>query len=171
MALKKDISVAEKKLIARNERIQNLETLLQDSQERLAQQNERFAHQMNEVRCAFRGESPDDGDAAADDDGSSCAPDSNAVGACPRSGGSIAARCVLSLFISSSRHVCLFSVIRCRPIAAAQQQKPAGVFQQFGSRLAKPLRGQGSAPAPESAKPVAYVHDFFTSKPSGVVED
>lgn len=49
MALKKDISVAEKKLIARNERIQNLESLLQDSQEKLAQQNERFAHQMNEV--------------------------------------------------------------------------------------------------------------------------
>lgn len=49
MALKKDISVAERKLIARNERIQSLETLLQDSQEKLSLQNERFAQQMTEV--------------------------------------------------------------------------------------------------------------------------
>lgn len=54
MALKKDISVAERKLIARNERIQSLEALLQDSQEKLALQNERFTQQMHEVSSVHR---------------------------------------------------------------------------------------------------------------------
>lgn len=38
-ALKKEVAIAERKLIARNERIQSLESLLQDSQEKMAQAN------------------------------------------------------------------------------------------------------------------------------------
>ncbi|KAF3360935.1 hypothetical protein VdG1_04800 [Verticillium dahliae VDG1] len=38
-ALKKEVAIAERKLIARNERIQSLESLLQDSQEKLASAN------------------------------------------------------------------------------------------------------------------------------------
>ncbi len=40
--LKKEVAIAERKLIARNERIQSLETLLQDSQEKLTAANHRF---------------------------------------------------------------------------------------------------------------------------------
>lgn len=42
-SLKKEVAIAERKLIARNERIQSLEALLQDSQEKLTQANHRFA--------------------------------------------------------------------------------------------------------------------------------
>lgn len=49
-ALKKDVALAEKRLIARNERIQNLETLLQDAQEKLNNANARFEAQMQAVR-------------------------------------------------------------------------------------------------------------------------
>lgn len=38
-ALKKEVAIAERKLIARNERIQSLESLLQESQEKMAQAN------------------------------------------------------------------------------------------------------------------------------------
>lgn len=38
-SLKKEVAIAERKLIARNERIQSLESLLQDSQEKMAQAN------------------------------------------------------------------------------------------------------------------------------------
>lgn len=41
-ALKKEVAIAERKLIARNERIQSLESLLQDSQEKLTNANHRF---------------------------------------------------------------------------------------------------------------------------------
>jgi kinesin family member 5 len=41
-ALKKEVAIAERKLIARNERIQSLESLLQDSQEKLTAANHRF---------------------------------------------------------------------------------------------------------------------------------
>lgn len=40
--LKKEVAIAERKLIARNERIQSLEGLLQDSQEKLTQTNHRY---------------------------------------------------------------------------------------------------------------------------------
>jgi kinesin family protein 5 len=40
-ALKKEVAIAERKLIARNERIQSLEHLLADSQEKLVQTNHR----------------------------------------------------------------------------------------------------------------------------------
>lgn len=43
-SLKKDVAIAERKLIARNERIQSLESLLQDSQEKLTQANHRLAN-------------------------------------------------------------------------------------------------------------------------------
>lgn len=43
-SLKKDVAIAERKLIARNERIQSLESLLQDSQEKLTQANHRLVH-------------------------------------------------------------------------------------------------------------------------------
>ena len=39
--LKKEFAVAERKLIARNERIQSLEQLLQDAQNKLATQNQK----------------------------------------------------------------------------------------------------------------------------------
>lgn len=41
-ALKKEVAIAERKLIARNERIQSLESLLQDSQEKLASANHKY---------------------------------------------------------------------------------------------------------------------------------
>jgi hypothetical protein len=40
-SLKKEVAIAERKLIARNERIQSLESLLQDSQEKLTAANHR----------------------------------------------------------------------------------------------------------------------------------
>jgi kinesin family member 5 len=43
-ALKKEVAIAERKLIARNERIQSLESLLQDSQEKLTAANHRYVH-------------------------------------------------------------------------------------------------------------------------------
>ncbi len=42
-ALKKEVAIAERKLIARNERIQSLESLLQESQEKMAQANHKYA--------------------------------------------------------------------------------------------------------------------------------
>jgi kinesin family protein 5 len=41
-SLKKEVAIAERKLIARNERIQSLEALLQDSQEKLTAANHRL---------------------------------------------------------------------------------------------------------------------------------
>lgn len=43
-SLKKEVAIAERKLIARNERIQSLESLLQDSQEKLTAANHRYAY-------------------------------------------------------------------------------------------------------------------------------
>jgi kinesin family protein 5 len=43
-SLKKEVAIAERKLIARNERIQSLEHLLQDSQEKLTQANHRLVN-------------------------------------------------------------------------------------------------------------------------------
>lgn len=44
-SLKKEVAIAERKLIARNERIQSLESLLQDSQEKLMAANHRYDSQ------------------------------------------------------------------------------------------------------------------------------
>ncbi|KAH8681202.1 P-loop containing nucleoside triphosphate hydrolase protein [Xylariales sp. PMI_506] len=49
-ALKKEVAIAERKLIARNERIQSLESLLQDSQEKLTAANHRFESQLSAVK-------------------------------------------------------------------------------------------------------------------------
>lgn len=49
-SLKKEVALAERKLIARNERIQSLETLLQDAQEKLITQNQKFEAQLTAVR-------------------------------------------------------------------------------------------------------------------------
>jgi kinesin family protein 5 len=49
-ALKKEVGVAERKLIARNERIQNLESLLNDADTRLAQKNQRYESQLSSIR-------------------------------------------------------------------------------------------------------------------------
>jgi len=49
-ALKKEAGIAERKLLARNERIQNLETLLQDADRRLAIQNQKFEAQLQSVK-------------------------------------------------------------------------------------------------------------------------
>lgn len=49
-SLKKDVAIAERKLIARNERIQNLEALLQDAQEKLNAQNIKFEARLQAVR-------------------------------------------------------------------------------------------------------------------------
>ncbi|KND01940.1 uncharacterized protein SPPG_02448 [Spizellomyces punctatus DAOM BR117] len=48
--LKKEVAVAERKLSARNERIQNLETLLQDAQTKLELQNHKFEAQLAAMR-------------------------------------------------------------------------------------------------------------------------
>jgi kinesin family protein 5 len=44
-SLKKEVAIAERKLIARNERIQSLESLLQDSQEKLTAANHRYVEE------------------------------------------------------------------------------------------------------------------------------
>lgn len=49
-ALKKEAGIAERKLLARNERIQNLEALLQDADRRLAIQNQKFEAQLQAVK-------------------------------------------------------------------------------------------------------------------------
>lgn len=49
-ALKKEAGIAERKLLARNERIQNLEALLQDADRRLAAQNQKFEAQLQAVK-------------------------------------------------------------------------------------------------------------------------
>ncbi|KZF25141.1 kinesin heavy chain [Xylona heveae TC161] len=49
-SLKKEVAIAERKLIARNERIQSLEGLLQDSQEKLTAANHRFEAQLTAVK-------------------------------------------------------------------------------------------------------------------------
>ena len=41
-SLKKEVAIAERKLVARNERIQSLESLLKDSQEKLTAANHRY---------------------------------------------------------------------------------------------------------------------------------
>jgi len=46
-SLKKEVAIAERKLIARNERIQSLEHLLQDSQEKLMQANHRYVPKLH----------------------------------------------------------------------------------------------------------------------------
>ncbi|KAI8935542.1 Kinesin heavy chain [Plenodomus lindquistii] len=46
-SLKKEVAIAERKLIARNERIQSLESLLQDSQEKLTAANHRYVELRN----------------------------------------------------------------------------------------------------------------------------
>ncbi|KAL4908596.1 hypothetical protein BDW74DRAFT_101986 [Aspergillus multicolor] len=49
-SLKKEVAIAERKLIARNERISSLEALLQESQEKLTQANHRFEAQLTAVK-------------------------------------------------------------------------------------------------------------------------
>ncbi|KAF8654095.1 hypothetical protein AX16_003628 [Volvariella volvacea WC 439] len=49
-ALKKEAGIAERKLLARNERIQNLEAMLQDADRRLAVQNQKFEAQLAAVK-------------------------------------------------------------------------------------------------------------------------
>jgi kinesin family protein 5 len=55
-SLKKEVAIAERKLIARNERIQSLEHLLQDSQEKLTQANHRLVLplKIGEAKPSFR---------------------------------------------------------------------------------------------------------------------
>jgi kinesin family protein 5 len=49
-ALKKEVAIAERKLIARNERIQSLESLLQDSQEKMAAANHKYVDSLGRGR-------------------------------------------------------------------------------------------------------------------------
>ncbi|KAI9672879.1 MAG: Kinesin heavy chain [Trizodia sp. TS-e1964] len=49
-SLKKEVAIAERKLIARNERIQSLESLLHDSQEKLTAANHKFEVQLTQVK-------------------------------------------------------------------------------------------------------------------------
>ncbi|KAF2458606.1 kinesin [Lineolata rhizophorae] len=49
-SLKKEVAIAERKLIARNERIQSLESLLQESQEKLTSANHHFEKQLAAVK-------------------------------------------------------------------------------------------------------------------------
>lgn len=49
-ALKKDVVIAERKLMSRNERIGNLETMLTDAQERLDASEASFEKQLQSVR-------------------------------------------------------------------------------------------------------------------------
>ncbi|KAI9141288.1 kinesin heavy chain [Paraphysoderma sedebokerense] len=52
--LKKDIAIAERKLIARNERIQHLEDMLQETQANLASQKQSFESKLSELRQRLR---------------------------------------------------------------------------------------------------------------------
>jgi kinesin family member 5 len=48
--LKKEVAIAERKLAARNERIQSLEQLLHEAQENFTEQNHKFEQQLQLVR-------------------------------------------------------------------------------------------------------------------------
>jgi kinesin family protein 5 len=48
--LKKEVAIAERKLAARNERIQSLEQLLHEAQDNLTSQNHKFEQQLQLVR-------------------------------------------------------------------------------------------------------------------------
>jgi kinesin family protein 5 len=50
--LKKEVAIAERKLIARNERIQSLESLLQEAQEKMAQANHKYVFTLARRRFA-----------------------------------------------------------------------------------------------------------------------
>lgn len=50
-SLKKEVAIAERKLIARNERIASLESLLQESQEKLTQANHRYVFNSGHLLC------------------------------------------------------------------------------------------------------------------------
>lgn len=52
-SLKKEVAIAERKLIARNERIQSLESLLQESQEKMAQANHKYNTPFPNLWCRF----------------------------------------------------------------------------------------------------------------------
>lgn len=49
-ALKKEVAIAERKLEARNDRIQSLEQLLHEAQDNLTSQNHKFEQQLQLVR-------------------------------------------------------------------------------------------------------------------------
>ncbi|CAG8793022.1 5377_t:CDS:2, partial [Gigaspora margarita] len=49
-SLKIEVAIAERKILARNERIQALEALLEDAQEHLTTQNQKFEAQLQAVR-------------------------------------------------------------------------------------------------------------------------
>jgi kinesin family protein 5 len=54
-SLKKEVAIAERKLIARNERISSLESLLQESQEKLTQANHRYVSFQQNCSLFFGG--------------------------------------------------------------------------------------------------------------------
>ncbi|KAL2059662.1 hypothetical protein ABVK25_000955 [Lepraria finkii] len=49
-SLKREVAIAERKLIARNERIMSLEALLQESQEKLTAANHQFEAQLTAIK-------------------------------------------------------------------------------------------------------------------------
>ncbi|KAI8599197.1 hypothetical protein EDD21DRAFT_308353 [Dissophora ornata] len=49
-ALKKEVAISDRRLATRNERIESLEGLLQDAQEKLTSQNHKFDTQLKAVR-------------------------------------------------------------------------------------------------------------------------
>lgn len=51
--LKKEVAIAERKLNARNERIQSLESLLQDSQDKLVTANHRFVYPVFSIIASY----------------------------------------------------------------------------------------------------------------------
>lgn len=48
--MKKEAGIAERKLLARNERITNLEGMLQETERRLAMENQKFEEQLAAVK-------------------------------------------------------------------------------------------------------------------------
>jgi kinesin family protein 5 len=53
-SLKKEFAISERKLIARNERIQNMEMLLQDAQTKIQLQSQTFDAQLSAMRSQLQ---------------------------------------------------------------------------------------------------------------------
>ena len=114
--LKKEVAIAERKLIARNERIQSLESLLQDSQEKLTAANHRY---LAPVPPHHHGEDPPP-------------PPPH--------------RRPLEVCLTGNRFETQLTAVKDRLEAAKIGTKGLGNPAQFsfqGSRIAKPLRGGG----------------------------
>jgi kinesin family member 5 len=134
-ALKKEVAIAERKLIARNERIQSLEALLQDSQEKMAAANQRY--------------DDDDDDATAQKKHNPLAWGANPVRV---------SRFELQIAAVKDR-------LEAAKAGSTRGLAAGGFsFAGTGSRIAKPLRGGGATDGPVNPAVAAIQNEGSTNK-------